>query len=98
EVAALWTRLREQAGYPRGVHQPPEPATAPLDPATLASAAGTSLLLEIGTEELPPHVVDATITAVAAKAADLLAATALPHGTIRADATPRRIAVRVNDI
>jgi glycyl-tRNA synthetase len=98
EVAALWTRLREQAGYPRGVHQPPEPARAPLDPATLTSAAGASLLLEIGTEELPPHVVDATITAVAAKAADLLSATALPHGTIRADATPRRIALRVNDI
>ncbi|NUS43838.1 MAG: glycine--tRNA ligase subunit beta, partial [Mycobacteriaceae bacterium] len=97
-IAALWTQLREQAGHPRGVYQPPALATPPCDPATLTSAPGASLLLEIGTEELPPHVVDSAIEAVAAAVAQLLAGTSLPHGEFRVDATPRRIAVRIDDI
>ncbi|WP_328438920.1 glycine--tRNA ligase [Nocardia puris] len=98
EIAALWTDLRAEAGYPRGVHAPPPLATSPVDPATITSAPGSVLLFEIGTEELPPHVVTASISSVRATLIELLDSTALPHGEITVQATPRRIGVRVEGI
>lgn len=98
EIAALWTDLREQAGHPRGVHVTPPLATPAVDPATITSAQDAVLLFEIGTEELPPHVVTATIAGVHTTLTELLDATALPYGEITVQATPRRISVRVEDI
>ncbi|WP_280491971.1 glycine--tRNA ligase [Nocardia asiatica] len=98
QVAALWTRLREQAGHPRGIAAAPALAAPALDPTEIVSRHGAQLLLEIGTEELPPQVVDATIDSVDGSVREQLALTALAHGTIRVYATPRRITVSVADI
>lgn len=98
EIATLWTNLREQAGHPRGMHSPPPQATPAADPATIVSAQDTVLLFEIGTEELPPYVVTASISAVHTTLTDLLNATALPYGEIIVQATPRRISVRVEGV
>ncbi len=58
-VATLWTELRSEADHPRGAHIPRPPAVPLIDPTTLP-ATGGSLVFEVGVEELPPHVVDAT--------------------------------------
>nr|WP_036528508.1 glycine--tRNA ligase [Nocardia sp. CNY236] len=98
EVAALWTRLREQAGHPRGIADVPALAEPAVDLADIVSRSGAQLVFEIGTEELPPHVVDAMIDAAETAMCERLAATALTHGPVRVDATPRRITVMVADI
>ncbi|MGY2119498.1 glycine--tRNA ligase [Nocardia gipuzkoensis] len=98
QVAALWTRLREQAGHPRGIAAAPALAVPAIDPARIVSRPGAQLLFEIGTEELPPHVVDAMIDSVETTVREQLTATTLAHGAIRVDATPRRITVAVADI
>jgi glycyl-tRNA synthetase len=96
-IAELWTELRAEAGHPRGVYQARPVATAPVDPATLPTHGGL-LIFEIGTEELPPNVVDATVDVVKRELSRLLGDTTLGHGCIRVDATPRRIAMRVEDV
>lgn len=63
----LWATKREEQGHPLGVIPPP-PSQAP-EPVTIQPEASTSgrndgsdnFVLEIGTEELPPHDV---VTAV----------------------------------
>ncbi|WP_327145257.1 glycine--tRNA ligase [Nocardia sp. NBC_01327] len=96
-VAELWTELRATAGHPRGAHQPLSLATSPVDLATLPTHGG-QLVFEIGSEELPPHVVDATAVFVQNEASRLLAQTALSHGPIRVDATPRRIVLHIDAV
>ncbi|MFI9509077.1 glycine--tRNA ligase [Nocardia sp. NPDC052566] len=96
-VAGLWVELREAAQHPRGVFQPLALAEPAVDPAEIACDGGL-LVFEIGTEELPPHVVEATVGQVARDLNQLLAATNLDHGPIRVDATPRRIVVHIDDV
>ncbi|GAB2694912.1 glycine--tRNA ligase [Nocardia thraciensis] len=96
-VATLWTELRAEAGHPRGLTTPLPAATPAVNPATLPATGGL-LVFEIGTEELPPHVVDATAAAVEQELTRLLADTELPHGPIRVDATPRRLVIHISDI
>ncbi|MGO1385444.1 MAG: glycine--tRNA ligase subunit beta, partial [Arachnia sp.] len=47
--------------------------------------------LEIGVEELPPHVLPQTITAVRDAVTSALAASKLGHGSITVEGTPRRV-------
>ena len=60
--------------------------------------AGKSLLLEIGTEELPSSFVDAALAALPNLVKTKLDALRLAHGEIRALGTPRRLAVHVADV
>ncbi len=57
-----------------------------------------SLLLEIGTEELPSSFVDAALAALPKITAEELAKARLKHGAVRALGTPRRLAVSVADV
>ena len=54
-----------------------------------------SLLIEIGTEELPPKALRALMEALVAGIQSGLAGVQLEHGAVRGFATPRRLAVRV---
>jgi len=54
-----------------------------------------SLLLEIGTEELPPVALPALSAALAENLLKGLAAAGIPHGKLRSFATPRRLAVLI---
>jgi glycyl-tRNA synthetase beta chain len=58
----------------------------------------TSLLLEIGTEELPSSFVDAALAALPAIVADELGSARLSHGKVQSLGTPRRLAVVVRDV
>lgn len=57
-----------------------------------------SLLLEIGTEELPSSFVDGALAALPKIVADELAKARLSHGDVRALGTPRRLAVEVHRV
>lgn len=59
---------------------------------------GKTLLLEIGTEELPSSFVDAALAALPDLARTKLEALRLAHGPIRALGTPRRLALLVEDV
>jgi len=59
---------------------------------------GKSLLLEIGTEELPSSFVDAALAALPGLARTKLEALRLSHGEIRALGTPRRLSLLVDDV
>jgi glycyl-tRNA synthetase beta chain len=61
-------------------------------------AETSSLLLEIGVEELPASFVDAALEALPSLVATKLAAARLKHGDVRAFGTPRRLAVIVRDL
>lgn len=59
---------------------------------------GKTLLLEIGTEELPSSFVDAALAALPGLARTKLEALRLTHGDVRALGTPRRLALLVDDV
>ncbi|MDF2697376.1 MAG: Glycyl-tRNA synthetase beta chain [Labilithrix sp.] len=59
---------------------------------------GKTLLLEIGTEELPSSFVDAALAALPGLARTKLEALRLAHGEVRALGTPRRLALLVDDV
>lgn len=55
-------------------------------------------LLEIGCEELPPAVIPAAATELAARVVALLDREGIPHGSTELFYTPRRLAVRIADV
>lgn len=61
-------------------------------------ADGSDLLLEIGTEELPPGALDGMAHALGRELCARLAARGLAHGKVQTFATPRRLAVLVSDV
>ncbi|EIC22098.1 glycine--tRNA ligase subunit beta [Thiorhodovibrio frisius] len=56
------------------------------------------LLIEIGTEELPPVALPRLATAMREELVKRLAEHQLTHGTVEGFATPRRLAVRIADL
>lgn len=60
--------------------------------------ASRELLFELGTEELPPRTLRSLSTALEEGLAKGLDAAAIPHGRTHAFATPRRLAVRIEEV
>jgi glycyl-tRNA synthetase len=96
EVAQLWAARREELGHPLGLVEAPAAAVLPKTFADVAESS--TLLFEIGTEELPPAEVTRTVEAVGKAVADKLGATRLAHGAVEVHGTPRRIVVLVPDV
>ena len=98
DVATLWIERRQELGFP--LLKPVEAAdpAVPEDPQVPADAAPRRFVLEIGVEELPPHVVPQTIEAVREAVTAGLAASRLEHGTILVEGTPRRVFVVVDGV
>lgn len=96
DVAVSWVKRREELGFPLGEWQLPEspvvemPAGGPGEPATL--------LLEIGSEELPPREVDAGIAQLGDAVRAALTEARLAHGSVEASGTPRRLVVTVDGV
>lgn len=106
ELSALWIERREELGHPllaatndrdaaNGTAD--TSAAADVSPADLGEAAQT-FVCEIGVEELPPHVVTATIESVKAGFSDKLKKTGLTFGDITVQGTPRRIVTTITDL
>ncbi len=96
EVAKLWIGRREEQGHPLGLVSAPdapalaETTAAPTEPATL--------LLEIGTEELPPSEVTRAQAGVAETLRSCLGKSRLSYGDIETYASPRRIIAQVREV
>ncbi|MGC0249013.1 glycine--tRNA ligase [Pseudactinotalea sp. Z1748] len=98
EISALWVDRREELGFPLLKDTPAEPVQLPVVDAGALPAQAQVFALEIGVEELPPHVVDESVEAVGAAVREALGASRLEHGEVHVDATPRRIVVTVDDV
>jgi glycyl-tRNA synthetase len=96
EVAALWAERRDELGHPLGLAELPAPAAPPTEFPEVTEPS--TLLFEIGTEELPPAEVTRTVDAVRAAVTERLDATRLTHGQVTVHGTPRRIVVLVDEI
>ncbi len=101
-VAELYIRQREQEEFPwleNGADVAPAAQTAlGPGPDSLQPAAGEAqdLVLELGSEELPPHDVTDGIEQIAARLPALLDAARLAHGDVNVTGTPRRLVVQVS--
>ncbi|MDO5091936.1 MAG: glycine--tRNA ligase [Propionibacteriaceae bacterium] len=97
DTAALWIERREELGFPllKTVEVKPADTTPTAGPIT---EEPQTFALEIGLEELPPHVVAPTVAAVRKTLVDSLAASRLDHGDIEVDGTPRRIVATVQQV
>ncbi len=108
EVAALWVERRRELDFPllKADGAPIAAGSAVLPPAEGADeqtvlpedADPQDVALEIGVEELPPHVVRQALGQVQGLVTDGLADTRLAHGAIEVVGTPRRIVVTVRDV
>lgn len=98
ETAALWVERREELGFPL-LKTAVEKDVPVLEAVAVPDdAPAATFVLEIGVEELPPHVVPQTIEAVRMAITAGLAASKLAHGDITVDGTPRRIFAVVEDV
>ncbi|MBN1173037.1 MAG: glycine--tRNA ligase [Micromonosporaceae bacterium] len=108
DVARLWIARREELGHPLGIATKAQPSAAPtaqsgdtgaaVDPGADADTSSRQLLLEIGTEEMPPAEARAATEQARQETADRLGATRLRHGAVRVLSTPRRLVVFVDDV
>ncbi|WP_233557907.1 glycine--tRNA ligase [Tessaracoccus antarcticus] len=100
QTAELWVERREELGFPlmkEGVVEG-EALAEPISVDVPADAPAATFVLEIGVEELPPHVLPHTIDAVRAAVTAGLGASNLDHGDITVEGTPRRVFVVVDDV
>ena len=63
-----------------------------------AAAERRPFLLEIGSEEIPARFIPPSLAELAQRAGDLLSELHLEHGALRTMATPRRLALLVDDL
>jgi glycyl-tRNA synthetase len=96
QVSTLWAERREELDYPLGRVEPPAPAPTPTTFPEIDKPS--TLVFEIGTEELPHAEVRKAREAVREALVTKLADTRLAHGEVRTYATPRRIVAVVADV
>jgi glycyl-tRNA synthetase len=102
QVAKAFVNQREALGFPL-LNYMPERQTADSRPQTAgqletSNSKPETLLLEIGSEELPSHDVTTTIAHLKEAVPKLLANLRLSHGDIKVLATPRRQAILVENL
>ncbi|GLC37301.1 hypothetical protein PLESTB_001138600 [Pleodorina starrii] len=94
EITGLWVSRREELEHPLGLIPPPARPT-PSRPVVSASLEPRTLVLEVGTEELPPDDVVAAVNQLRERVPALLSKLRLTHGSVHIEGTPRRLAVVV---
>lgn len=100
EVADAYLNQRREAGYPWKAHHPaytyslPEPTVEE----SLPTGKEETLLVEIGTEELPSNDLSAAIAQLEEMVAPMLSKSRLEHGPIQIMGTPRRLVILVQDL
>mmetsp|Transcript_3453 Transcript_3453/g.7887 ORF Transcript_3453/g.7887 Transcript_3453/m.7887 type:complete len:1097 (-) Transcript_3453:1061-4351(-) len=98
EVTSLWLSRREELGHPLGVISPPTPPS-PQQPKQIADGTSAApLVLEVGTEELPPEDLDAGLEQLSQRVPALLQKLRLSYSGVRVEGTPRRMAVIVEGL
>jgi glycyl-tRNA synthetase len=95
-VAKLWVATREKAGFPLGVVTPSAPAQVTAGGA--APGRPSTVVFEIGVEEMPPAEARAARDHVETELVERLRASRLTHGAVTVHATPRRIVATVHSV
>ena len=101
EVSALWVKQREEAGYPflrleqAGGALPVAPLHAPVQP---QGEGPYTLLLEIGSEELPVADLDDGLAQLQANLAKALGEARLSYENLAVKGTPRRLVAQVRGL
>ncbi|NHN56675.1 glycine--tRNA ligase [Calidifontibacter sp. DB0510] len=107
EAGALWTERRQELGFPLLKGEGPEMITGqavmPPSEGEAVEPHATSdepqlFALEIGCEELPPHVIGQAIEQVRAAITAGLADSRLTYGEVSVFGTPRRIVATVAEV
>jgi glycyl-tRNA synthetase len=104
EVALLWIAKREEAGHPLGTAAGSAVSTAgqqtemSAEPVKAAPTENAGVVFEIGVEEMPPSEAAAARDHVESVLTRRLAAGRLDHGTVKVDATARRIVASIADV
>ncbi|WJX91608.1 Glycine--tRNA ligase, chloroplastic/mitochondrial 2 [Trifolium repens] len=102
QCAQLWLKTREMLGFPLGFISEPDQSVVPKDVLKAACEKvhdhARALVLEIGTEELPPQdVVDAS-KQLKDLILQLLERQRLKHGEVQVFSTARRLVVSVENL
>ena len=108
DVSALWVERRAELQFPllkterasiaAGSAVMPPSVGAQEESVVDAAAGPEDFVLEVGTEELPPHVVGQAIEQVRELVTAGLAASRLTHGEVTVLGTPRRIVAQVHSV
>jgi len=108
DVAALWVERRAELDFPllKTDRAPITAGSAVMPPFEGAQeeslvaqdAAAEDFVFEVGTEELPPHVVEQAIEQVRELVTAGLAASRLSHGAVSVLGTPRRVVAQVREV
>nr|XP_043624366.1 glycine--tRNA ligase, chloroplastic/mitochondrial 2 isoform X2 [Erigeron canadensis] len=102
QCAMLWSNTRESLGYPLGVISQFNNLTTPKEvlksEAKKVSTEPRLLLLEIGTEELPPNDVASAGQQLKDLIVQLLGKQRLTHGEVLVYGTPRRLVISVENL
>jgi glycyl-tRNA synthetase len=99
-AAESFVKQRESLGFPLSSAQAatdPESGSGPV-PTSPEEVAKGDMLLEIGTEELPPADVQRGLEQLTALVSERLAAHRLSHGEVKVTGTPRRLVAQVSDL
>ncbi|GFY81250.1 glycine-tRNA ligase [Actinidia rufa] len=102
QCAQLWLKTRESLGHPLGTFSEPDHLVCPKEvlEAAVSKVPGEPrmLVLEIGTEELPPSDVMNASQQLKDVIVQLLEKQRLSHGKVLAFGTPRRLVVQVESL
>lgn len=101
QCSQLWLKTREEIGYPLGTYQEANlvypHVSEKLSRKEVLGQAQT-FVLEIGTEELPPHDVVEATGQLEKSLVQILGKRRLSHGKVHSYGTPRRLAVVVENL
>uniref|UniRef100_A0A453Q9T2 glycine--tRNA ligase n=1 Tax=Aegilops tauschii subsp. strangulata TaxID=200361 RepID=A0A453Q9T2_AEGTS len=101
QCSQLWLKTREEIGYPLGTYQEANlvypHVSEKLSRKEVLGQAQT-FVLEIGTEELPPHDVVEATEQLEKSLVQILGKRRLSHGKVHTYGTPRRLAVVVENL
>ncbi len=98
QVAQAYVAQRERAGFPWLARAPRREARPEGTPPPPAPPGPATLLLEIGTEELPAGDLSLALSQLREQAPALLAEARLDYESLRVLGTPRRLAVLVDGL
>jgi glycyl-tRNA synthetase len=100
EVANEYLQQREQAQFP-WLKKVPQPVLIPpsgdSEPVKALSAPA-SLLIEVGTEELPSGDLNSAVEQLRERIAPLMERARLEHGQVQVKATPRRLIIQIASV
>ncbi|KAL5223870.1 hypothetical protein ABZP36_010509 [Zizania latifolia] len=101
QCAQLWVKTRENLDHPLGSYQEsnliyPHVSEKPRRKGVLGQPR--AFVLEIGTEELPPHDVVEAVKQLEKSLVQILEKRRLSHGKVHSYGTPRRLAIVVENL